>query len=370
MHFLTITDAPTLKRKNIYAAYAPYVYEMDIWFKYADKVTIISPTSYDRELLLSNFKKDLQVISTPSLNFTSFFNVLRSIIVFPIIIFRLISVMFKADHIHLRCPGNIGLLGCLIQVFFPSKIKTAKYAGNWNSKAKQPISYRFQKWLLANTLLTKNMTTLVYGNWQNQTRNIKPFFTATYTNSEIETPEVRNYTKALKFIFVGSLVKGKRPLLAIKIVEALHKKGKKVFLEVYGDGILNKELQKYIVNNELEEVVKLKGNRKRNVLKEIFKEAHFLILPSKSEGWPKAVAEAMFFGTIPIATPISCVPFMLDHGNRGILIKPNLELAVSNIEKELNDIDRLKKVSINASRWSQEYTLDTFEAEIIKLLKS
>ena len=370
MHFLTITDAPTLKKDGLYAAYAPYVNEMDIWFKYADEVTIISPTSYDRELLLSNFKKDLQVISIPSLNLTTFFNVLKSIIVFPIIIFKLIRAMFKADHIHLRCPGNIGLLGCLIQIFFPNKIKTAKYAGNWNPKAKQPISYRFQKWLLSNTFLTRNMTTLVYGNWHNQTNNIKPFFTATYTNSDIEIPKVRNYSDVLKFIFVGSLVKGKRPLLTIKIVEALHKKGRKVFLDIYGDGILNKELQKYIVDNELVGVVKLLGNKEKKIIKESFKEAHFLILPSKSEGWPKAVAEAMFFGTIPITTPVSCVPFLLDYGNRGILVKPYLEQAVDSIEKELNDIDRLKMMSINASKWSQTYTLDTFEVEIVKLLKS
>lgn len=370
MHFLVITDAPTLKKDGLYAAYLPYVSEMNIWFKHTDEITIISPTSYNQELLLSNFKKSLQVISIPSLNFTSFFNVLRSIIVFPIIVFRLISAIFKADHIHLRCPGNIGLLGCLIQVLFPNKIKTAKYAGNWDPKAKQPISYRFQKWLLSNTFLTRNMTTLVYGNWHNQTSNIKPFFTATYTNSEIEIPKGRNYSGALKFIFVGSLVVGKDPLLTIKIVEALHKKGRKVFLDIYGDGILNKELQSYIFDNELVEVVKLLGNKEREVIKEAFKEAHFLILPSKSEGWPKAVAEAMFYGTVPIATSVSCVPFMLDHGNRGILVKPYLELAVDSIEKTLNNIDQLKMMSINASKWSQTYTLNTLEAEIIKSLKS
>src|SRR5690606_34200508 len=49
-------------------------------------------------------------------------------------------------------------------------------------------------------------------------------------------------------------------------------------------------------------------------------DSHFLILASKSEGWPKAVAEAMFFGCILIVTPVSCVPWMLNYGSRGILI--------------------------------------------------
>jgi hypothetical protein len=44
--------------------------------------------------------------------------------------------MRQADHIHLRCPGNTGLLGCVLQIF-SNKKKTAKYAGNWDQK-KQP----------------------------------------------------------------------------------------------------------------------------------------------------------------------------------------------------------------------------------------
>ena len=41
------------------------------------------------------------------------------------------KAMKWADHIHLRCPGNIGLLGCIVQIAFPKKVKTVKYAGNW-----------------------------------------------------------------------------------------------------------------------------------------------------------------------------------------------------------------------------------------------
>src|SRR5690606_25435867 len=124
----------------------------------------------------------------------------------PVILFKIFKACQKTDHIHLRCPGNIGLLGCLVQIFFPKTPKTAKYAGNWDPKAKQPLSYKLQKWLLNNTFLTRNMQVLVYGNWENQTKNIKPFFTATYTDSEIEKPLERDYSGHLQCVFVGSLV--------------------------------------------------------------------------------------------------------------------------------------------------------------------
>ena len=105
-----------------------------------------------------------------------------------------------------------------------------------------------------------------------------------------------------------------------------------------------------------------------STLKKAYRKAHFLILPSKSEGWPKAISEAMFYGVIPIATRISCVPYMLGHGERGILISSDHKSAVKTIEQTINGKD-LKKISTMAASWSQKFTLEYFESEIIKILK-
>ena len=370
MKFLIITHVKhKLNSRNI-SAYAPYVREMNIWLKHVDEVTVVAPKTLEsKEAIDLDYKhNNLKFNEIPSIQFTNIKHAILSFFKLPLILIAVFKACRKADHIHLRCPGNIGLLGCLVQMFFPKKIKTAKYAGNWNPEAKQPLSYKFQKWLLSNTFFTKNMTVLVYGNWKNQTQNIKPFFTATFTEGEKEKSKIRSYTETLKFVFVGSLVEGKRPLLAIKIVEALYEKGKSVQLNIFGDGLLKEELKQYVIKNKLETVVKLFGNKEMSIVKEALKESHFLILPSKSEGWPKAIAEAMFFGAIPIATSISCVPSMLDNGKRGILIAPDLNEALNKITTYLSKEEKLKEMSKLASSWSQNYTLNTFETEIAKLL--
>jgi len=146
--------------------------------------------------------------------------------------------------------------------------------------------------------------------------------------------------------------------------------GKKVQLDVFGDGVLKEELQAYIIDNKLENCVKLHGNKSMEVIKKCLKTAHFSILPSKSEGWPKAIAEAMFFGVIPIATSVSCVPYMLDFGERGILISPNVEEASAEIFNKLKNPEHLKQMAELAVNWSQNYTLNTFETEIANLLTS
>ncbi|WP_372758030.1 glycosyltransferase family 4 protein [Mariniflexile sp.] len=370
MNFLILSHAFHKTKDTALFSYAPFVREMNIWLKYVDTVEIVAPfeTQPVSKIEMAYQHENLSFCKIPSIEFTSVTKILESLLKLPIIFFRIFKACQRADHIHLRCPGNIGLLGCVVQIFFPKKIKTAKYAGNWDPRAKQPVSYKIQKWILSNTFLTRNIQVLVYGNWEQQSKNIKPFFTATYSNSEIEKPRRRNYLGVLKFVYTGSLVAGKRPLLAIQIVEALHKQGKRVHLDVYGDGVLKKALQHYIAEHKLDTIISLHGNQSKDIIKETLKTAHFSILASKSEGWPKAIAEAMFFGTIPIASAVSCVPFMLDFGKRGILIDPNLTEAINSILNALKAIDELELMSEWAAKWSQNYTLYVFENEISKLI--
>ncbi|MEN3322501.1 glycosyltransferase family 4 protein [Mariniflexile soesokkakense] len=371
MIFAIITHVPHSTSQSEYFAYAPYVREMNLWLKHVDEVLIVAPKTkkMPSAIDMAYKYKNIQFHKIPSIQFTSLKSSLSSVIKLPIIVWAIFKACKRADHIHLRCPGNMGLLGCFVQMLFPKKPKTAKYAGNWDPKAKQPLSYKLQKWILSNTFLTKNIQVLVYGNWENQTKNIKPFFTATYSNSEIEKPRPRDYSNELKFAFVGSLVEGKRPLLAIQIVEALQNKGKRVRLDVYGDGVLREVLQEYISRNSLEKFIKLHGNKEKTIVKDALKSTHFLMLLSKSEGWPKAVAEAMFFGTIPITTSVSCIPFMLNEAERGVMIKPELTSALIQINKAINNEASLKMMSKLASNWSQHYTLEVFDEEIYKLLR-
>lgn len=370
MKFLVITLAPTLKQEDSYASYAPYVREMDLWFSKVSEVTIVSPTQYSKKLLTTSFlRKDIRVRSISELTFGSFKGALKSFFSIPITLVVMIQEMKKADHIHLRCPGNIGLLGCLVQILFPKKKKTTKYAGNWDPASKQPLSYRFQKWLLSNTFLTKNMQVLVYGEWPNQTKNIKPFFTATYPASKIEPPRERNFTAPFRFVFVGSLAPGKRPLYAVQLVQRLIEKEVLCTLDFYGDGDERSALENYIETHDLQHSVVLHGNQSAETVEKAYKQAEFMILPSKSEGWPKVVAEAMFWGAIPIATRVSCVPWMLAEGKRGVLLNVDLASDSETIVKLLASSKDLKGMSLEGQKWSQQYTLDTFETAITKLIQ-
>lgn len=370
MKFVIISHVMHIRERDLFFAYAPYVREMNIWFKYVDEVIVVAPLKTDQPTAIDIAYKhnNINFRKVPDFSLTSFKNILLSVFKLPVIFWRIFLAMKNADHIHLRCPGNMGLIGCIVQILFPTKPKTAKYAGNWDSNSKQPYTYKIQKWILSNTFFTRNMQVLVYGDWHNQSRNIKPFFTATYAEAEKENIQKTGFDTTIEFIFTGSLVSGKNPLYAIQLVQQLIEKGYKLILNVYGEGSERSKLENYIQTNNLENHIVLHGNQNQETLKKAYQKSHFVILPSKSEGWPKAIAEGMFWGCIPVASKVSCVPFMLDYGNCGILLEMDLEKDSNKINEILDDEKMFLAKSKLAANWSQNYTTDFFEAEIKKLL--
>jgi len=367
----------TFQNHEVYG-YGPYIREMNIWLRHVDRVEIVGPVTKRpvTPLDLAYEHSDLTFTEIPLFNVTRPGEMLKTVFRLPLLFWVIFNSMRKADHLHLRCPGNVGLIACLVQILFPNKKKTAKYAGNWDLKAKQPWSYRIQKWILNNPRLTKNMQVLVYGAWENSSINIKPFFTATYRKADIKETKVRSLSlgedggvrNPIHFIFAGTLSEGKRPLYAVKLIEALKEKGYQVKLDIYGEGIQRTALENYLKERGLAQEVTLFGNQGAEIVLQAYQKGHFLLLPSKSEGWPKVVAEAMFWGTVPVSTRVSCVPYMLGEGSRGLLLTLDVSADSANLDEILKDANRYESMAANGMEWSRKYTLDYFEEEIKKML--
>ncbi|MGX7668117.1 glycosyltransferase family 4 protein [Flavobacterium pedocola] len=371
MKFAIITHVQHIENEQRFYGYAPYVREMNIWLKHVDAVEVVGPL-VEKSLSPIHIPyehSELTFSTVSEFNITSVKELCNSIIRLPKISWTIYKAMKRADHIHLRCPGNMGLLGAVIQIMFPSKKKTAKYAGNWDPKSKQPFTYKLQRWILSNTFLTKNMQVLVYGQWDNSTKNIKSFFTATYSETDKTAVEVRSINGKINFLFVGTLAKGKQPLYVVKMVESLRQQGFDVALTVFGDGKLRPELEAYIQEGGLADYVFLKGNQTKETVQQAYQDSHFLVLPSLSEGWPKVVAEAMFWGCVPVATKVSCVPYMLGYGTRGVLLEEQLNHDVKQLSEIITNESYYKEMAAKGKDWSREFTMEKFEAEIQKLIR-
>ena len=178
MRFSVFTHVKHIKSEKSIYAYSPYVREMKLWFSQAEEVEIVAPVASGvRDSISIPYQyEELFFKAIPSFHLLSPKGSFQALFKIPLIVYMIFGGMCRSDHIHLRCPGNIGLIACIVQIFFPYKPKTVKYAGNWDPNAIQPWSYRLQKWILSNTFLTRNAKVLVYGNWLNQSKKYPSFF--------------------------------------------------------------------------------------------------------------------------------------------------------------------------------------------------
>ncbi len=158
-------------------------------------------------------------------------------------------------------------------------------------------------------------------------------------------------------------------MYAVQLVAALRVRGIDMQLSLYGHGVEKQMLENYIGQNKLEKNIFLKGNQPRETVQEAFTQSHFVMLPSQSEGWPKVVAEGMFWGCLPVASRVSCVSSMLNQGNRGVLLDMDFEKDASQLETLIKNpaayVDKVEK----SIAWSRQYTMDVFENEIKMLLQ-
>lgn len=371
MRFCVISHVVHSTHDNRFYAYGPYVREMNLWLQQGVELIIVAPLNTEMKPVAIDLPykaEKIKFIAVPKFNLTSGIEILKALKVFPIIIFRVYKGMKEADHIHLRCPGNMGLIGAFVQILFPQKKKTAKYAGNWDWYSKQPWSYRLQQRILRNTFLTRNMQVLVYGEWPDRTKNILPFFTASYSEKdkfEVRKPDI---TQQLRIAFVGTLTGNKSPETALQVTKLLSERKIPVQLSFCGDGVERHRLEMLTKEWYLQDKVTFLGNVSAEKVKEVLQQSHFLVFISRSEGWPKAVAEAMWWGCVPITTAVSCVPQMLGNGERGFLVENNAEQIVEIIVKSQLNVQEFEKVSLNAMEWARAYTLERFENEVKKLI--
>lgn len=370
MTFLVISHAPHFWSAGRLYSYGPLVKELILWEKCAGKLLLFAPeVPADMDPINLPYQAEsTNLISCSSLDFTTNTNRLQSLVRLPGILFKMWFAMCKADHVHLRCPGNLALIGCVLQIFLPWKKKTVKYAGNWDPASPQPLTYKIQQWICNNSWISRNMTVLVYGNWPHSSKNILPFFTASYFQREFLPFKKPDLNLGINLVFVGSLVPAKNPMTAIKVLDKLRQKNLPVSLVFCGEGTERENIERYREAENLKDQVRLAGNVSAAGVKEIFIQSHFLIFLSDSEGWPKVVAEAMSWSCIPMTSGVSCVPEMVGHGERGKLVQNEPDQIAKAIIKLVNDPVEMQRMQTQAHLWAKQFTLERFGEALCKLV--
>ncbi|MCB0508976.1 MAG: glycosyltransferase family 4 protein [Bacteroidetes bacterium] len=110
--------------------------------------------------------------------------------------------------------------------------------------------------------------------------------------------------KIIQAVFVGRLVEQKDPFAVIRACKILQQQGIPIHLQLIGDGILKRDLEKYIAKHQLNQIDVL-GKISQSSVLEVFEKAHILIAPSREEAMSLSILEAISCGVYVFATNVS-----------------------------------------------------------------
>lgn len=321
------------------------------------------------ESALSYTNSNIKFVAIPPFGGKSVFDKIGILFKIPKIINQVIKNQKGATEVQLRLPTSIGLfLLPLFAFFLPRKYTFwVKYAGNWNQK-NTPLSYGLQRWFLKKNFARCKVT--INGFWPDQPAHCYSFENPCLTvehianGKQIATQKV--FSPPFTLAFVGRLEDAKG---VSRIIEALKnipvEKIEKVHFIGSGD-----DLEKYKnASRFLGEKVLFHGFQNSEKVHQILKESHFFLLPSQSEGFPKVIAEAACYGTIPVVSDVGSIAHYINDSH-GFIWHLNQDVSFSKIlfQALQTSPEKLTAKSQNLLTVAEKFTFNAYLEKLEKYI--
>lgn len=145
---------------------------------------------------------------------------------------------------------------------------------------------------------------------------------ALYVEEEFLELDSNNNKRLYDIAYIGVLSPEKGVDLFIESVKIVQKI-KQINVIVVGDGMLRNYIESYIREYKLNKIVKLTGWISHSDIKSVLTQTNILLVPSKSEGLPNIILEAMASKTIVIATPVGGITDIIKNNETGFIINSN-----------------------------------------------
>lgn len=370
------TICPHIYHEGQWWSYEPYVLEMNVWNELFDQLIVVAPhdqgpppkfwAPYQNSAKISviPYRRDKgrgldQAPSSPW--------------EFPRMLLALAQAARQSDAFHVRAPGSIALCGALLLPLLQRRL-IAKFAGQWTGYPGEARTVRWQRALLQSRWWRGPVT--VYGEWPEQPPHVIPFFTSVLNAEQTARARVAATAKQndswqqrnVRLLFVGRLSVAKNVSALLKALAQLKADGITVALDIVGDGPERDALERMTDEWELRDRVRFAGGLDFARVLDFYERADVLALVSETEGWPKAIAEAMAFGLVCIGSERGLVPWMLSEG-RGLTIPPGDADALATCLRQIvADPARYQAMAQRAAAWSRKYSLEGLRDALRQLL--
>jgi len=309
----------------------------------SERITLVPLKKYGGETL----RDKLSIVTTAAYNLNT-----------------ITPVLEKVDWVHFRAPTAMGLYVLPFLAVRRKPKRWVKYAGNWIMD-NPPYSYALQKWMLEKNYLNCKVT--INGWWEGQQEHILSFPNPCLDDEELKKASLiaksKDFTKPLKLCFVGTLTENKGSSLIIDALRDFNDKQSIDEIVFAGGGPLIEEHKKSSVDTGVK--MSFPGFVGRQGLEKIYSDSHIIILPSKSEGFPKVIAEAAAYGCVPIVSDVSSVSQYFGEKSAFLLKDISAAGLKTKLSEAIKDREKLKHMSANCTDSAGQFTFSHY----MKLLK-
>lgn len=244
----------------------------------------------------------------------------------PRIITLLRSVLGDADAIIFRVPSQTAMLASLLikpttpyaleVVGDPEDVFAAGITSRWLDKILGTLSARSLRKMASGAVAVSYVTERYL---QNKYPASTSAFSIACSSIELKeewfatAPRVFN-SPARNLLFIGSLEQlYKGPDVLLKALEDLNRSGGDYSLSLLGKGVYQPDLEKMAADLNIADKVKFVGEVNKDEVKRHLQNADVLIMPSRTEGLPRALIEAMALGLPAIGSDAGGIPELLDE---------------------------------------------------------
>lgn len=374
MRLLIISHTSHYLLDDKIVGWGPTVIEIDHLASLFDKVVHLAPlySTCAPQSSIPYSAPNVNLIPVKPTGGNSILQKIEILFQFPQYTKLLISESKGADFIHIRCPANISLLSLLIITALKKPVfRWAKFAGNWRPENNEPLSYRFQRFWLEKNLHRGVVT--INGHWPGQPPHVFSFPNPCLSDVDIlqgqKAAQEKYLVEPIRIVFVGRLEKAKGAWRVLEITSLLKKTGVKVLVDIIGDGPERNSFQKSIQDYQISEEIKLQGWLPKSYLKDFYAQAHFILLPTIGEGWPKVLSEAMAYGAVPLAGNVSSIPQVLNEIDKDLSISPtNTDAFAERLIRFINEPNSWKKASLAGLKIAQGFTYSNYLKIVSKMV--
>lgn len=335
MKLLIVSDTGLYTKDETARAFGPVVKEVEYFLKEYDQITWIGFERPDQENNKSylNVDKRVKIVALPRLGGRGIYDKIKIIWHYPIMFFIIMRWTFRHNYIHVRAPSHPAVVAMFISYFFKKKKFWFKYAGSWIDPASS--YYELQRGILKR--LNNHCKITVNGDWNNTNKNILAFENPCLNGDDRrigdEIMADKSIDTNINFCFVGALNEHKGVDSILEAFEDFSKDSNIGRLDLVGSGV---DIEKFKEKAKaLKIAVKFHGFLKKSDILKIYRASHFIILPSKSEGFPKVIGEAMNYGCVPIVSNVSCIDQYIIDESTGYLIQPNTPEVLQQIIRKV-----------------------------------